>query len=195
MTDTAFERVDAFVAALEHHGHGLSIVSCQYGHEAHWPGETREYVPLHAGDLRGLVNEVKRYRSFCGEALCGDIERERDELLIRAEQAKEGVKLREDALLVGVECVLLDHAGELAGPLVDPNLAELAHRYLAAAGDDAAPEIRDALERAEELAALCERCGGVPCSECGECAGQLCRDCCCDQRDGDGDERDDEDDG
>lgn len=55
-------RVETFVAALEHHGHGKSIVSCRYGHEAYWPGEDREYVPLHAGDLRDLVDAVKQLR-------------------------------------------------------------------------------------------------------------------------------------
>lgn len=62
--DTALGRVEAFVAALEYHGHGKSIVSCQFGHEAHWPGLDREYVPLHAGDLRGLVDEVRRLRTL-----------------------------------------------------------------------------------------------------------------------------------
>lgn len=50
-----------------------------------------------------------------------------------------------DALLVGVEAVLLDHAGEIHGPGVDPNLAELAYRYLAVVGDAAPAEIRDAV--------------------------------------------------
>ena len=61
--EAVLARVETFVKALEHHGHGKAIVSCQYGHEAHWPGETREYVPLHAGDLRDLVNAVKQLRS------------------------------------------------------------------------------------------------------------------------------------
>lgn len=60
--DTPLVRVEAFVEALERHGHGKSIVSCQYGHEAHWPGEDREYVPLHAGDLRDLVDQNKAMR-------------------------------------------------------------------------------------------------------------------------------------
>jgi len=60
--DTPLDRVETFVEALERHGHGKSIVSCQYGHEAHWPGENREYVPLHAGDLRDLVDEVRQSR-------------------------------------------------------------------------------------------------------------------------------------
>jgi hypothetical protein len=57
--DTPLARVETFVEALEHHGHGKAIVSCQYGHEAHWPGKNREYVPLHAGDLRNLVEQNK----------------------------------------------------------------------------------------------------------------------------------------
>jgi len=61
--DTPLDRVEMFVEALEHHGHGNAIVSCRYGHEAHWPGENREYVPLHAGDLRDLVDEVRQLRA------------------------------------------------------------------------------------------------------------------------------------
>jgi hypothetical protein len=61
--DTPLARVETFVEALEHHGHGKAIVSCQYGHEAYWPGEDREYVPLHAGDLRGLVGQNKAMRA------------------------------------------------------------------------------------------------------------------------------------
>lgn len=46
-------------------------------------------------------------------------------------------------------------------------------------------------DQAYDAEATCERCGGIPCSECGECAGQLCRDCRCEQRDRDDDERED----
>jgi hypothetical protein len=60
--DTPLGRVETFVTALEHHGHGKSIVSCRYGHEVHWPGEGHEYVPLHAGDLRDLVDQNKSMR-------------------------------------------------------------------------------------------------------------------------------------
>lgn len=93
------------------------------------------------------------------------------------------------ALLVGVEVVLLDHLAELAGVDVDPNLAELAYRYLAVVGDAAPAEIREALEAAEAAAVTCRRCGGEPCSECGECPRQGCGDCRCDQRDRDDNER------
>lgn len=61
--DTPLDRVEALVEALEHHGHGKSIVSCRHGHEVHWPGENREYVPLLAGDLRNLVDEVRLLRA------------------------------------------------------------------------------------------------------------------------------------
>lgn len=58
MTDDTFTtRLTAFVTALERAGHGTAIVSCQYGHEAHWPGADNEYVPLHAGDLRELLDD------------------------------------------------------------------------------------------------------------------------------------------
>lgn len=67
--DTALDRVETFVEALEHHGHGKSIVSCQHGHEAHWPGETGKYVPLHAGDLRDLVDQCKVMRAELMAAL------------------------------------------------------------------------------------------------------------------------------
>jgi hypothetical protein len=50
-----------------------------------------------------------------------------------------------DALLARVECVLLDHAAELSGPTADAYLADLAHEYLSIVGDDAVPEIREAL--------------------------------------------------
>jgi hypothetical protein len=50
-----------------------------------------------------------------------------------------------DELLTGVECVLLDHADEIYGPAVDPNIAELAYRYLATVGDEAPVEIRNAV--------------------------------------------------
>lgn len=97
-----------------------------------------------------------------------------------------------EQLLVGVECVLLDHVAELSGPMVDANLADLAYRFLAVAGDAAPAEIRDALATAEELAALCERCGGDPCSTCGECPRQGCWDCRCGQQDRDDNEQDSE---
>ena len=90
-----------------------------------------------------------------------------------------------EALPVGVEVVLLEHAAELSGPDVDPNLAELAYRYLAVAGDAAPAEIREALEAAEDAAATCPRCGGEQCPECGECPRQGCWDCRCGQRDRD----------
>jgi hypothetical protein len=60
--DAPLGRVEALVEALERHGHGKSIVSCRHGHEVHWPGEDREYVPLHAGDLRDLVDQNKSMR-------------------------------------------------------------------------------------------------------------------------------------
>ena len=41
--DTPLDRVETFIEVLEHHGHGKSIVSCQYDHEAHWPGENRDH--------------------------------------------------------------------------------------------------------------------------------------------------------
>lgn len=57
------DRLTAFIEALERAGHGSAIVSCRYGHEAHWPGLTNEYVPLHAGDLRNLLDENERLRA------------------------------------------------------------------------------------------------------------------------------------
>ena len=60
--NTPLDRVEALVKTLERHGHGKSIVSCRYGHEVHWPGEGCEYVPLHAGDLRDLVDQNKAMR-------------------------------------------------------------------------------------------------------------------------------------
>src|SRR5690349_21859586 len=62
-----------------------------------------------------------------------------------------------ETLLVGVECVLLDHAAELSGPDVDANLADLAYCYLAAAGDTADDEIRAAVDATEAAAATCPR--------------------------------------
>lgn len=51
-----------------------------------------EYWSLDRSDLHAAIDEllaeVERYRSFCGEALCGDIERDRDTLLARTEQAE-----------------------------------------------------------------------------------------------------------
>lgn len=67
----------------------------------------------------------------------------------------------QEALLVGVECVLLDHAAELSGPEVDANLADLAYRYLAVAGEDAAPEIRDALEVGDVAEGAADACRPV----------------------------------
>lgn len=55
--DTPLGRVEMFVTALEHRGHGKSIVSCRHGHEADCAGQDGEYVPLHAGDLRVLVDQ------------------------------------------------------------------------------------------------------------------------------------------
>lgn len=95
-----------------------------------------------------------------------------------------------EALLVGVEVVLLEHLAELSGVDVDPNLAELACRYLAVVGDAAPAAIRAALEAAEAAAATCPRCGGEPCSECGECSRQGCWDCRCAQRNQGDDGRD-----
>jgi hypothetical protein len=60
--DTSLDRVEAIVEALECHGHGRSIVFYRHGHEVHWPGENREYVPLLAGDLRDLVDQNKAMR-------------------------------------------------------------------------------------------------------------------------------------
>jgi histidine triad (HIT) family protein len=41
---------------------------------------------------------------------------------------------------------------------------------------------------------ICLRCGGDPCSECGECAGRFCQECRCGRRDRDDEEQDDGDD-
>lgn len=69
--------------------------------------------------------------------------------ILEQRDAINALKADREQLLAGVECVLLDHSAELSGPGVDPNLAELAHRYLAAAGDDAPAGIREAIEAAE----------------------------------------------
>ena len=61
--DESLDRVDAFVTALECYGHGTAIVSCRYGHEAHWPGPDGEYVPLRAGDLRDLVDQLRAWQT------------------------------------------------------------------------------------------------------------------------------------
>lgn len=73
--EAAVNRVETFVSALERHGHGSAIVSCRHGHEAHWPGPDGEYVPLHAGDLRDVLDELRRARgdadarAFVGRAI------------------------------------------------------------------------------------------------------------------------------
>lgn len=45
------------------------------------------------------------------------------------------------SLRASIECVLLDHAGELDGELVDANLAELAHVYQELTGFNVAHEL------------------------------------------------------
>jgi hypothetical protein len=41
-----------------------------------------------AGRAKAAEKEVQRYRSFCGEALCGDVERDRDEYQWQNEQLR-----------------------------------------------------------------------------------------------------------
>ncbi|ACU71837.1 hypothetical protein Caci_2928 [Catenulispora acidiphila DSM 44928] len=69
------------------------------------------------------------------------------EARVKAEEEAEQLREQGKYLLTGVEVVLLDHASELSDPAADPNLTELAVRYLTEAGDGADAGIRSAVER------------------------------------------------
>ncbi len=56
----ALQRLSRWYAAYAAAGHGTSIVSCSFGHEAAWKGSPGEYVPLHAADIHAVVERLER---------------------------------------------------------------------------------------------------------------------------------------
>lgn len=91
--------------------------------------------------------EVQRYRSFCGEALCGDVERDRDECLWQNEQLRGEVQ-RLQAKMAGLDNCLTATAaakgsnryagqGQLVTLLSLDDVREMIDEWREAGADDA----------------------------------------------------------